>query len=235
MREAFGVSDQCCVRKNNEDSLLVVRDLGLYVVADGMGGAQAGEHASKLAADTVEECIRGAAAPSADVLTRAFEEANRRVLQAASADTSLDGMGTTLVAALEAREALLIASVGDSRVYVHEAGELKVLTEDQTWVNEVGRKLGITEVALQTHPMRHVLTMAIGVSAELRVHSYELKPQTGTQVLLCSDGLHVVIGPDQIAQILSAKGTAESKCKKLVEAARSAGGPDNITALLLVA
>jgi serine/threonine protein phosphatase PrpC len=235
MRESFGVSDQGCVRKNNEDSLLVVRELGLYVVADGMGGAQAGEHASKLAADTVEECIREAAAPSAEVLTRAFEEANRRVLRAASADASLDGMGTTLVAALEAGETLLIASVGDSRVYVHEAGELIVLTEDQTWVNEVGRKLGITEVALQTHPMRHVLTMAIGVSAELRVHSYELKPKAGTQVLLCSDGLHGVIEEDQIAKTLAAKGTAEEKCKKLVEAARSAGGPDNITALLLVA
>jgi serine/threonine protein phosphatase PrpC len=235
MRESFGVSDQGCVRKNNEDYLLVARDLGLYLVADGMGGAQAGEHASQLAADTVERSIREAAAPSAEALTKAFEEANRQVLQAASADASLDGMGTTLVAALEAGENLLIASVGDSRVYVLEAGQLLALTEDQTWVNEVGRKLGITEVALQTHPMRHVLTMAIGVSSDLRVHSYQLKPQPGTQVLLCSDGLHGVIGEEQIAAALSAKGTAESKCKKLVEAARNAGGPDNITALLLVA
>ena len=86
MRESFGVSDQGCVRKNNEDSLLVARDLGLYLVADGMGGAQAGEHASKLAADTVEHCIREAAAPSAGVLTKAFEEANRQMLQAASVD-----------------------------------------------------------------------------------------------------------------------------------------------------
>ena len=128
---------------------------------------------------------------------------------------------------------MLIARVGDSRVYVYEAGKLMVLTEDQTWVNEVGRKLGITEGALQTHPMRHVLTMAIGVSAELRVNTYELKPKAGTQVLLCSDGLHGVIEQDQIAQTLAAKGTAEAKCKKLVEDARSAGGPDNIIVLLL--
>jgi serine/threonine protein phosphatase PrpC len=166
MLEAFGISDPGCVRPNNEDCYLLSPDKGLYVVADGMGGAQAGEHASKLAAETVAECIRGRENNDAATLSDAFEEANRRVLQAASGDASLDGMGTTLVAALEDGHEILIASVGDSRAYVYENDHLLVITEDQTWVHEVGRRLGIDEVSLKNHPMKHVLTMAIGVSPQ---------------------------------------------------------------------
>jgi protein phosphatase len=142
-------------------------------------------------------------------------------------------MGTTLVAALESGPDLLIASVGDSRAYVYEGSELTSITEDQTWVHEVGRRLGIDEKSLRTHPMRHVLTMAIGVSPELRVHSYALKPEAGTLILLSSDGLHGVVEPTIMANALSGNGSLEGKCRRLIEAARQAGGPDNITALLL--
>ncbi len=100
-------------------------------------------------------------------------------MKEAASNPELEGMGTTLVAALESGPELLIASVGDSRVYVYNGGELTSITEDQTWVNEVGRRLGIDEAALKTHPMRHVLTMAIGVSPELRVHSYTRPPASG--------------------------------------------------------
>jgi protein phosphatase len=125
--------------------------------------------------------------------------------------------------------------VGDSRAYVYEGDELTGITEDQTWVHEVGRRLGIDEKSLRAHPMRHVLTMAIGVSPELRVHSYALKPGAGTLILLSSDGLHGVVEPAVIAQNLAGNGSLESKCRRLIEAAREAGGPDNITALLLQA
>src|SRR5580698_1874043 len=134
MLEAFGLSDPGCVRQNNEDFYLI-SPKGAYVVADGMGGAQAGEHASKLAVETVRECVEKAHGDiEPRVLVSAFEEANRRVMEKASQDPSMEGMGTTLVAALEMGTDLLIASVGDSRVYIYESGTLSVITEDQTWV-----------------------------------------------------------------------------------------------------
>ncbi|HEV2689891.1 MAG TPA: protein phosphatase 2C domain-containing protein [Bryobacteraceae bacterium] len=232
MVESFGISDPGCVRPNNEDYYLLSPEQGLYVVADGMGGAQAGEHASKLAVDTVAEVVT-AGAPDAETLARAFQEANNRVMNAASNDAQLEGMGTTLVAVLESNPELLIASVGDSRAYVYDGDGLISITEDQTWVHEVGRKLGIDETSLRTHPMRHVLTMAIGVSPELRVHSYALKPKAGAQILLSSDGLHGVVEAKTIAETLAGNGSLESKCRRLIDAAKAAGGPDNITAVLL--
>jgi protein phosphatase len=239
MIEAYGASNVGCVRTNNEDYFLVAPTIGLYVVADGMGGAQAGEHASKLAVETVYDLLQKLdSSPRdpdtvSDALVSAFEEANRRVMDAASSDPSLEGMGTTLIAAMESDEGLIVASVGDSRGYEANEALLKLITEDQTWVNEVGRRLGIEEESLKTHPMRHVLTMAIGVSEQLRVHTYELHPTPGTQVLLCSDGLHGVAPEDEVANILHSKDSLESKCEQLIAAARAHGGPDNITAVLL--
>ena len=233
MLEAFGISDPGCVRNNNEDCYLLSPQTGLYVVADGMGGAQAGEHASKLAVDTLADVIGKAEQSGPEMLARAFQEANNRVMSAASSDASLEGMGTTLVAALESGPEVLIASVGDSRAYVYQGNELIFITEDQTWVHEVARRLGIDEMSLRTHPMRHVLTMAIGVSPELRVHSYALKPQPGDQILLSSDGLHGVVDASVIAGALAGNGNLEAKCRRLIEAAKQAGGPDNITVVLL--
>jgi PPM family protein phosphatase len=234
MIEAFGASDPGCVRANNEDYYLIEPSLGLYVVADGMGGAQAGEHASRLAVETVRDVIRnnsGGAVP--DQLVDAFVEANQRVMHAAEADPAMEGMGTTLVAALERGKELLIASVGDSRVYLFEQGRLRQLTEDQTWVNEVGRRLGLDEAMLKSHPMRHVLTMAVGVSDQLRVHNLKLQPPPGTQILLCSDGLHGVASDNEIEKTLASEDSLEAKCRKLIASARAQGGPDNITVVLL--
>src|SRR5579864_2803266 len=233
MLEAFGLSDPGSVRPNNEDCYLLAPERGLYVVADGMGGAQAGERASKLAVDTLAEFIAKSGEAGAETLAQAFQEANNRVMNAASNDVNLEGMGTTLVAALEAGSEILIASVGDSRAYVYQDHELLGITEDQTWVHEVGRRLGIDETSLRTHPMRHVLTMAIGVSPELRVHSYALKPQPGDQILLSSDGLHGVVDAGVIAGALAGNGDLESKCQRLIDSAKQAGGPDNITVVLL--
>jgi protein phosphatase len=233
MLEAFGLSDPGCVRNNNEDYYLLAPALDLYLVADGMGGAQAGEHASKLAGDTVAEFIWKAGQTSGEVLLNAIAEANRRVLQAAEDDPNLHGMGTTLTAAFKVGEELLFANVGDSRAYLFEDNQLQPITEDQTWVNEVGRRLGINEDALKIHPMRHVLTMAIGVGETIRVHSYAVPLHTGAQFLLCSDGLHGVLELQTITETLSTAEPLEQKCRSLVEAAKKAGGPDNITAVLL--
>jgi serine/threonine protein phosphatase PrpC len=234
MIESFGLSDRGCVRENNEDYFLLLPSAGLYIVADGMGGAQAGEHASRLAVETVRDTMATAAAPiSPDDLLDAFAKANQRVMKEAAADPAMEGMGTTLVAAVENGGDLFIASVGDSRAYLFENGQLEAVTEDQTWVHEVGRRLGLDEETLKIHPMRHVLTMAIGVSPQLRVNHYHVHPMPGAEMLLCSDGLHGVAPDERIAEVLSGKDMLEIKCKKLIDLAREFGGPDNITAVLL--
>ena len=233
MLQAFGLSDPGCTRSNNEDFYLLAPALDLYIVADGMGGAQAGEHASRLAAESVEQFVKQAGKATGEVLLNAFQEANRRVLGAAEQDPTLYGMGTTLTAAWKIGDELLLANVGDSRAYLYQDGDLHVITEDQTWVNEVGRRLGIGEDTLKTHPMRHVLTMAIGVSENLRIHSYAVPIEDGLIFLLCSDGLHGVVGEGKMKETLAADSPLEAKCRTLIEAARKAGGPDNITAVLI--
>lgn len=233
MLEAFGLTDRGCVRSNNEDYFRLVPAMDLYVVADGMGGAQAGEQASRLAGDTVVDYVSRSGSRSPEVLLQAVSEANRRVLETAGSDPDLRGMGTTLTAAWRLDDELLLANVGDSRAYVLEDGQLRILTEDQTWVHEVGRRLGIQEDQLRAHPMRHVLTMAIGISDTLRVHTYNVPLRPGSCFLLCSDGLHGVVSPQTIAETLAGPGTLESKCHSLIQAARQAGGPDNITAVLV--
>ncbi|HET8548362.1 MAG TPA: protein phosphatase 2C domain-containing protein [Bryobacteraceae bacterium] len=233
MLEAFGVSDPGCCRGNNEDAYLLDTGLDLYLVADGMGGAQAGEHASRLAIETVADQCRQAREPSAEILLSAFELANHRVLDASYGDPNLHGMGTTLTAAWRLGEEMLVANVGDSRAYVFVEGRLHVITDDQTWVNEVGRKLGMGETVLRNHPMRHVLTMAIGVGDALRVQSYAMPLLREAQFLLCSDGLHGVVDPQIIAGTLAGRRNLEDKCHSLIDAARQAGGPDNITAVLI--
>jgi protein phosphatase len=236
MLEAFSLSDVGCVRTNNEDFCFIDADRGLYVLADGMGGAKAGEHASRMAVETVAEIVRLSPQRDSQVLIYAVEEANRRVLEAARDDASLEGMGTTLVAALELEEELAIASVGDSRAYLLDSGGLHVITDDQTWVNEVGRPLGLDEETLRHHPMRHVLTMAIGASAPLTINHYRVPLAVGNLVLICSDGLHGVLDTPRMEAILDggSGGTSlQDGCRHLIEAAKQAGGPDNVTVVLM--
>ena len=236
MLEAFALSDKGCVRSNNEDYCLIDEERGLYVLADGMGGARAGEQASRIAVEAVAEIVRSAGIPDSQVLIHATEEANRRVIEAAHNDPSLEGMGTTLVAALELESELAITSVGDSRAYVLGDSGLHIITEDQTWVNEVGRPLGLDEDSLRHHPMRHVLTMAIGASTPLTINHYRVPLNSGELVLICSDGLHGVLEGIEIETILSPArngGSLEESCQLLIDAAKQAGGPDNVTTVLI--
>lgn len=232
--QSFGLSDPGRVRKNNEDFFLVDRSQNLYIVADGMGGAQAGETASRLAAETVVEVMGKRSNPTLHDLEEAFVEANERVKTTAASDLALEGMGTTLVGLLHVGDLMHIASVGDSRIYSFHNSQLESLMEDQTWVNEVGRRLGIDEDTLKRHPMRHVLTMAIGVGNPLRVNTRSISGLPGMLLLLCSDGLHGVVGSDLISSVLSDQAQdLQTKAQTLIEAARNAGGPDNITVLIL--
>ncbi len=232
--QSYGLSDPGRVRKNNEDFLLVDTALNLYIVADGMGGAQAGETASRLAAETVREIIGQRPHPSLKDLVEAFVEANERVKRTAASDLSLEGMGTTMVGLLQEGEEMHIASVGDSRIYSLHDKHLESLMEDQTWVNEVGRRLGLDEDTLKRHSMRHVLTMAIGVGNPLRVNARSINGTPGMSLLLCSDGLHGVVAHETISAILSSQAhDLQQKAQLLIDAARNAGGPDNITVLIL--
>lgn len=233
MTEAFGVSDVGCVRANNEDYFRISPELGLYLLADGMGGAKAGETASELAVQTVENVFRASSERDSQVLLRAVAAANDEVRDLARTDPKLEGMGTTLVAALDTGDELLIASVGDSRAYVLEGTSLRAVTADQSWINEVGRPLGLDEASLRTHPLRNVLTMAIGASANLVVNYYAIPWKPGSVALLSSDGLHGVIAPETIEEILKAADCLKARCQRLIETARAAGAPDNVTAVLL--
>jgi protein phosphatase len=233
MTEAFGLSDTGCVRANNEDCYRLLPDLGLYLLADGMGGARAGERASELAVETMAKALGETRQRDGQMLLRAVQAANSSILELARHDPKLEGMGTTLVAALDVGDELLIASVGDSRAYLLDSTSFRAVTEDQSWVNEVGRPLGLDEASLRTHPLRNVLTMAIGAGSQLAVNYYSVPWKPGSQALLSSDGLHGVVPRDELERILRGDEPLQAKCRRFIEAARAAGAPDNVTAVLL--
>ena len=244
MLEACALTDPGKVRASNQDFFRIIPEIGLYLLADGMGGARGGERASQIAVEAVSEVLEKSQHRDASVLLAAVEEANRRVLEQAIQDPRLEGMGTTLVAALETRDnEVAIASVGDSRAWLLKDGRLRAITEDQTWVQEVGRSLGLDEASLKIHPMRHVLTMAVGVGTTVRIRYYGVVIGPGDIMMLSSDGLHGVVGREEMEEILSAppdnSATINSpaeldyKCQRLVTAANAAGSPDNVTVVLL--
>ncbi len=235
MLEAFGLSHPGCVRPNNEDYFISDTDSGIFILADGMGGANAGEYASRLGAERLYELLSNKTHSDGDSgIERAFSEANLAVREAAKADPKLSGMGTTLLVARDIGESCFeIGSVGDSRAYLVSRGQLSRITEDQTWVAEVGSQLGLSDEALKKHPYRHVLTMAVGSADELRVFSRRIEMSVGDQILLCSDGLHGVLSENNLTEALESEKSLPEKCHSLIEAAKSAGGPDNVTALLI--
>jgi protein phosphatase len=205
------------------------------MLADGMGGARGGARASLLAVDAVERALSRSTHRDAAALLGAVEEANDLVLAEANRDPNLEGMGTTIVAALETQENdIAIASVGDSRAYVLHDDEFRAVTKDQTWVQEVGRGLGLDEESLKTHPMRHVLTMAVGVGSAVRILYYAVELEEGDLLLLTTDGLHGVVADSEIKRILkNGSPSLQTKCEHLMAAAHEAGSPDNVTLMLL--
>lgn len=202
MIQAFGLTDIGCVRRNNEDVFALTDDINLYLVADGMGGAQAGEIAARLAVEAVVEYVRQNPTKSAITLCNAFEQAHQQVLAAAARDQEWHGMGCTLVAALFDEHSLFLANVGDSRAYVFGDRACEYITSDQTWVNEVGRRLGLSAAELKIHPYRHVLTVAVVSEGAFRVNSATMPLKEETRILLCTDGLHDVVSDSDIADTM---------------------------------
>ncbi len=249
MLRAHGISDPGTTRKINEDSLFSDENLGLFVVADGMGGHAAGEVASRLAVEAVEGFIRRSQADldfswpygidaslgyDGNRLRTAISLANRRVFRAAESHDDYTGMGSTVVAALVAGRRLSIGSVGDSRVYLWSDSTLTLLTEDDTWVGMLrARNASIDPAVLARHPMRHVLTNVLGAREETRAHVSERDLRDGDVLLLCSDGLHGPVPEDVIAARLIAAGDLPEAAQGLVQEALDRGGRDNVTVLLV--
>jgi serine/threonine protein phosphatase PrpC len=235
------------VRKINEDVALWDPDLGLLAVADGMGGHNAGEVASRLAVDTLRAFLKQTAA-SDDItwpfgidpalsfagnrLRTAVKMANARVHGAAQEDEDYTGMGTTIVAALVTGAQVAYAGVGDSRIYAWRGEELLQLTADDSWICMLQKESGLGPGAFEKHPMRHVLTSVVGARPEVEVKVQELSLVEGQTLLLCSDGLHGALPDRLIASALKAEPDLERAARTLVEAAVTRDGSDNVTILL---
>lgn len=229
--QAYGLTDRGLVRPVNQDAFLIDEQLGLYLVADGMGGAKAGEKASALALETVARHFRRAGADADLVL--AYQAAHAAVREYAAADFCCAGMGTTLVGVHLTPGGVHLASAGDSRAYFWSDGKLEQLTKDHSWIEEVGRRIGLCEDVLKKHPFRHVITMAIGVESELDVRQRRLVPPLNSRLLLCSDGLHGYVSDETIGETLGSGRSLESRAHQFIEASKRAGAPDNVTVVLI--
>jgi protein phosphatase len=221
-------------RKTNEDAMLVDASLGLFVVADGMGGHNAGEVASAIAVRTVQEFLRSAATRSEAALSDAFARANEDVFNASATAAEYEGMGTTMVAVLVAPgdERMLFGSVGDSRVYVCRGGTLTQLTRDDSWVSRVLPDEVSVEDA-QRHPMRHVLTKVVGLREDVEPAVASAALQRGDVLVLCSDGLHGSLSDVRIAETVAGTATVKEMAERLVEQALASGATDNVTVVVV--
>lgn len=229
------ITDVGLVRQGNEDSLCVCGDIGLFAVADGMGGHQAGEVASQVALQIIEKEVRDnlAAGEPGPVLANAFEQANRHVYQLSSGHAELRGMGTTVTACLIAGERLIIAHVGDSRLYLLRDRQISQITEDHSLVQELVRQGGITEAEALTHPQRNVLTKALGTSPLVEVDLVTVNHQSQDRFLICSDGLSNQINPEELKTILAGYPDLTVCLRTLLNLALERGGNDNITMILV--
>jgi protein phosphatase len=222
--EHAAVSDVGRERRGNEDSFL--ESPPLFVVADGMGGAQGGEVASGMAVEILAD------AASASDLTGAIEQANQRIHSRAREDGALAGMGTTVTAAWVDDATLTLAHVGDSRAYRLRDGSLEQLTEDHSLVGGLVRMGKITAAEAENHPQRSVILRAVGVEPAVEVDVTKHEVEDGDVYLLCSDGLSGMVRDEVIAETLAIDASLDAAAEMLVDLANASGGRDNITAVL---
>ncbi len=239
---ACGLSDVGRVRAHNEDSYEIDTDHRVYIVADGMGGHRHGEVASRVAVEAVRAWMddngglaveeEGLATHVASLKT-AIESAQSAVQRAVEEDVSLVGMGTTVVAMIVEGNSAGLAHVGDSRAYRYRGSQLERLTKDHTWVGEqVGAGL-LSEAQAKVHPLRNVVTRALGGRGGVSVEVSETEIQPGDVYLLCSDGLTTMLGDDEILRHLDEASSIEEACESLVTSSNLGGGLDNITVLMV--
>jgi len=216
-------------RRRNEDNYIVAPPL--FAVADGMGGAQAGEVASRLAASALEtdesDGLQGL-----ERIDALIQEANRRIYDRASTDPSASGMGTTMTVALVEGMTVAIGHVGDSRAYLVRGDQMEQLTEDHSLVNELMKTGKLSEEEAHVHPQRSVITRAVGTDPDVDVDGFTIEAEEGDVFLLCSDGLPDMVEDEEILELVHAnRDDLEKAVKSLVAAANRGGGEDNITAV----
>jgi PPM family protein phosphatase len=222
-------SDTGRKRRRNEDSYVIAPPL--FAVADGMGGAQAGEIASKLAAAALEDTDSGALSGE-DRVTSLIQEANRRVYERSNEDPNASGMGTTITVALVEDSGVTIGHVGDSRAYRYREGSIEQITEDHSLVNELMKSGKLSPEEAETHPQRSVITRALGTDPDVDVDSFTVDAHVGDVFLLCSDGLTTMVDDDDILGVIERyHDDLDRATKSLVSAANRGGGEDNITVI----
>jgi protein phosphatase len=247
--DSGSISDVGRKRKSNEDNYCVNDEEGLYLVADGMGGHAAGEVASELVAEAIEEFIKltssdaditwpfgldGGLTLSGNRLKTAIRFANRKLLERIKESAECEGMATTVACVLVEEDKVHIAHVGDSRVYLIRDGNIRLLTSDHSWVNEQVMSGLIDSEQARTHPLRNVVTRALGGKEGLEVDMQVLELKGGDLLLLCSDGLTSMMEDVEILEVVKAGGhEVNVVARQLVEAANSSGGEDNITTIAL--
>lgn len=246
--KAFGLTHVGRQRQHNEDSFLVENDARLFLVADGMGGHAAGEIASRIAVDSISEFILHTKEDegtwphaydenlkrSTNRLMAAVRLANTRVLEAMRKDARLRGMGTTVVACLADETTVSVAHVGDSRAYLIRDNQLSRITNDHSWVFEQVQAGMLTEAEAEKHPLRNVITRALGGALQVSPDAREIEAKSGDVYLLCSDGLTGMVPEDEILRLVNSHdGDLEAACQELIDAANANGGLDNVTAVLV--
>lgn len=246
--KAYGLTHVGRQRQHNEDSFLVADDAHLYLVADGMGGHAAGEIASRIAVDSISEFILHTKEDdgtwphaydehlkrSTNRLMAALKMANSRVLEAMKKDARLRGMGTTVVACLADEDTMSVAHVGDSRAYLIRDGVLSRLTNDHSWVFEQVQAGMLTPEEAEKHPLRNVITRALGGALQVTPDASETVSQPGDVYLLCSDGLTGMVPEEEILRAVKDNADdLEKACRVLIDTANERGGLDNVTAILV--
>lgn len=238
MIKSFSVTDIGRKRKLNQDFVYssdeTVGNLkNVYIVADGMGGHQAGDYASKCTVETMVREIRGCFEQSPiRILSRAIRIANDQVRRKAREDESLYGMGTTVVAATVLGKYLQVANVGDSRLYIINE-EVRQITRDHSLVEEMVRMGGLDREAARNHPDKNIITRAIGARDTIEIDFFHEELKSGDLILMCSDGLTNMLEDEEIGRILKTPGTIEERAERLIDAANQNGGRDNIAVILI--
>lgn len=245
---AFGLTDVGRKRKHNEDAYLLDAERGLFVVADGMGGHAAGEVASRLTVESIQEFISGTEddhdntwpfgynnrySVDGNRLSTAVERANEKVMRAVVNRPELKGMGTTVVAALFDERRATLVHVGDSRAYLYRESELRRLTDDHSWVQEQVNAGILSEEEARSHPLKNVVTRALGGGAHVAVDLMEIPVGDGDRFLLCSDGLTGMVSDEEITNAIASTRTLEQIVRGLIDLANERGGLDNITAIMV--
>ncbi|GIP36737.1 serine/threonine phosphatase stp [Paenibacillus sp. J31TS4] len=236
-------SDVGRIRSVNEDRTAVLPDCAGFVVgivADGMGGHQAGDLASQMAIEAIQQELRSTLTASmteqecGEALRLAIQKANQAVYAFAQGKEQYNGMGTTVVAAIASADRLVIANIGDSRAYLADSEGFRQVTEDHSLVNVLFRTGQITEEEAKHHPRKNILMRALGTDDQVEIDLFHRSWSRGDMLLLCSDGLSGSVGSEQLNAILRGEDEFDRKADRLVQAALEAGGEDNITVVLLI-